>query len=101
MEDFKQTVYNAIRLIPKGKVTTYKEIAKYIKKPKAYRAVGNALHKNPKPIIQPCHRVVNAKGELAKSFGFGGASGQAKLLTAENVEVNDNKVNLKRYLYKF
>ena len=45
----------------------------------------------------PCYRVVNAKGELAEAFAFGGAGAQAKLLEAEGVEVIDGKVDLKKY----
>ena len=64
---------------------------------KMARAVGNALHKNPDPEHIPCYRVVNAKGELAGEFAFGGAGIQAKLLEAEGVEVADGKVDLGKY----
>ena len=47
------------------------------------RAVGNALHKNPDPEHIPCYRVVNAKGELAEAFVFGGVNMQEKLLEAD------------------
>ena len=49
------------------------------------RAVGNALHKNPDPEHIPCFRVVNAKGELAGAFAFGGQNVQAELLRADGV----------------
>ncbi len=61
------------------------------------RAVGNALHKNPDPDNIPCFRVVNAKGELAGEFAFGGSGAQAKLLEAEGVEVIDGRVDLAKY----
>ena len=61
------------------------------------RAVGNALHKNPDPNGIPCYRVVNAKGELAGEFAFGGSGAQAKLLREDGIEVVDGKVDLKRY----
>ena len=61
------------------------------------RAVGNALHKNPDPEHIPCFRVVNAKGELAGAFAFGGESVQAQLLEADGIEVIDGKVDLKKY----
>ena len=61
------------------------------------RAVGNALHKNPDPGSIPCYRVVNAKGELAGEFAFGGAGAQARLLEVEGVEVRDGKVDLRKY----
>jgi len=59
--------------------------------------VGNALHKNPDPDNIPCYRVVNAKGELAGAFAFGGADVQANLLRADGIEVIDNKVDLAKY----
>ena len=65
--------------------------------PKMSRAVGNALHKNPDPEHIPCFRVVNAKGELAGAFAFGGERTQAKLLEEDGVEVIDGKVDLKKY----
>ena len=61
------------------------------------RAVGNALHKNPDPLNIPCYRVVNAKGELAGEFAFGGAGRQAELLMAEGVRVVDGKVDMKEF----
>ena len=48
--------------------------------PRMARAVGNALHHNPDPEHIPCYRVVNAKGELAGAFAFGGENVQADLL---------------------
>ena len=65
--------------------------------PRMARAVGNALHKNPDPEHIPCFRVVNAKGELAGEFAFGGAGEQVKLLEADGIEVEDGKVDLKKY----
>jgi alkylated DNA nucleotide flippase Atl1 len=64
---------------------------------KMARAVGNALHKNPDPDSIPCYRVVNAKGELAGAFAFGGAEVQAKLLEADGIEVVGGKVDLEKY----
>ena len=61
------------------------------------RAVGNALHNNPDPDNIPCFRVVNARGELAGAFAFGGEQVQEQLLKAEGVEVNNNRVDLKKY----
>ena len=46
----------------------------------AARAVGNALHVNPEPVVVPCHRVVNASGKLAPWFAFGGLNAQKRLL---------------------
>ena len=69
---FSKSVYQLVKQIPKGKVVTYGQVARKIGKPKATRAVGNALHHNPDPKTIPCHRVVNREGRLAPGFGNGG-----------------------------
>ena len=96
---FKDKVYKALKKIPKGKVATYGQIARLAGNEKASRAVGNALHNNPQPKVVPCHRVVNAKGELAKNFGFGGRAVQQQYLEEEGVEVKDFCVDLDKYLW--
>ena len=65
-------IYEAVKKIPRGKVATYGQVAEMAGNKKMARAVGNALHKNPDPEKIPCYRVVNAKGELAGEFAFGG-----------------------------
>ena len=90
-------IYDAVKKIPFGRVATYAQIAELAGNGKMARAVGNALHKNPDPETIPCYRVVNAKGELADDFVFGGAGVQKRLLEAEGIEVKDNMVDLKRY----
>ena len=90
-------IYEAVRRIPKGRVATYAQVAEAAGDRKMARAVGNALHKNPDPATIPCHRVVNAKGELAENYAFGGAWKQAELLVAEGVAVIDGRVDLKKY----
>ncbi len=67
--DFQKQVWRELLKIPYGTTTTYGEIAKRIKNPKASRAVGLANGKNPIPIIIPCHRVIGKDGTLT---GFGG-----------------------------
>lgn len=101
-KNFFQKVYEAVKLIPKGYVTTYGQIAKFIGYPLYSRQVGWALHKNPTPIKIPCHRVVFADGSLSTAFAFGGANRQFELLKSENVEfLSNGKVNMKKHLYKF
>ena len=90
-------IYEAVKKIPKGHVATYRQVAKMAGNEKMSRAVGNALHKNPDPDHIPCFRVVNAKGELAGAFAFGGADVQAELLREDGVEVVDGKVDLTKY----
>ena len=90
-------IYEAVQKIPKGTVATYGQIAELAGDKKMARAVGNALHKNPDPEKIPCYRVVNAKGELAGAFAFGGEGAQAKRLEEDGVEVIDGKVDLSKY----
>lgn len=96
---FDEKVYEYLRSVPSGKVTTYGAIALHIGHPRASRQVGRALHRNPEPIVIPCHRVVNREGRLAPAFAFGGMDMQAQLLQSEGVEVVDGYVDLKKYLW--
>jgi methylated-DNA-[protein]-cysteine S-methyltransferase len=97
---FQKAVWEATKKIPKGKVTTYAAIARMIGRPKAARAVGNALNKNPwlrpatagKPYAPqvPCHRVVKSDGSLG---GFaGGVKKKKLLLEKDGVKIKNNKV---------
>ena len=90
-------IYEAVKKIPQGHVATYGQVAELAGDKKMARAVGNALHKNPDPGHIPCFRVVNAKGELAGAFAFGGKDAQAELLRQDGVEVADGRVDLKKY----
>ena len=97
MSELYEKIYAAVCRIPEGKVATYAQVAAMAGNPRMCRVVGNALHKNPYYGIVPCHRVVNSKGCLAKSFVFGGYDVQAKMLRAEGVEVIDGRVDLEKY----
>lgn len=66
---FQQEVWQALTTISYGETASYKDIAIKIERPKAMRAVGNANHNNPIPIIIPCHRVIGTSGKL---IGYGG-----------------------------
>lgn len=90
-------IYEAVKGIPRGKVATYGQVAELAGDRKMARAVGNALHKNPDPNGIPCYRVVNAKGELAGEFAFGGPGAQAALLARDGIEVKDGRVDLQKY----
>ena len=81
--EFQIKVWNEISKIPKGKVKTYNELAKLIKKPKATRAVANACGKNPYPIKIPCHRVIRSDGYLGGYSGRGGINTKKDLLKKE------------------
>ncbi len=90
-------IYEAVKRIPKGRVATYAQVAAMAGNPKMCRAVGNALHKNPDPVGTPCYRVVNAKGELAGEYAFGGSWAQKELLEADGIEVVDGRVDIEKY----
>lgn len=82
MPNFQQKVLSIVSKIPKGSVMTYKEVAKLAGSPKAYRTVGNILHKNYNPKI-PCHRVIRSDG---KAGGYNrGINKKINLLKKEKV----------------
>lgn len=90
MVGFNQKIWQALKLIPRGKVTTYKELAKYLGKPKAARAAGNACGVNPFAPKAPCHRVVKSDGSLG---GYSkGIKKKIKLLKSEGVEIKMGRV---------
>ena len=79
--EFQKKVWKALREIPYGETRSYGDIAKYIGKPTAARAVGMANHHNPIIIVIPCHRVIGAKGDLV---GYaGGLDTKKRLLSLE------------------
>ena len=82
---FQRQVLHATQEIQPGQVVTYSEIAKRIGNPKSVRAVGQALGRNPIPIVIPCHRVIAANGSLGGYSGGGGLDTKAKLLKLEGV----------------
>ncbi len=90
--EFERDVYVATFRIPKGKVSTYKRIAEKVGKPKACRAVANALHKNPLSPVVPCHRVVRSDG----SFGGDrkGAEWRRNMVKKEGIPIEKSKVKM-------
>ena len=82
---FQLKVRNYLKKIPKCKVKTYFEVAKAIGKPRAFRAVANAVGKNPYPPKIPCHRVIRSDGTLGGYSGKGGISKKRQLLKSEKV----------------
>jgi len=95
---FASAVYGAVRRIPKGRVMSYGLLAEAIHRPRAARAVGNALHHNPLVGKVPCHRVVRVSGDVGEYIH--GRQKKCALLRAEGVAVNaQGKVMpLKKYL---
>ena len=97
-QNFEQQCYQLMRLIPKGRVTTYAEIARALNS-KGYRAVGNACNKNPDAPATPCHRVIKSDGCLG-GYAYG-LDTKIKLLKSENVIVKNNKIDLDKFLFKY
>lgn len=97
---FAEKVYEQLKKVPKGKVTTYKKLAEQLGT-KAYRAVGSVLKNNPYAPIVPCHRVVKSDGKVGGFMGKMTGEEVAKkivLLRNEGVEIMGGKVDLKKYL---
>lgn len=84
---FQKRVWQALLAIPAGSVISYKELAKRIGKPRAIRAVANAVGANPLPVIIPCHRVIRSDGSLGGYSGRGGVRTKRALLQKEGVKI--------------
>jgi methylated-DNA-[protein]-cysteine S-methyltransferase len=87
LTQFQRQVLEATAQVPRGSVATYGEIAQRIGSPKAARAVGQALGRNPVPIVIPCHRVIAADGSLGGYSGGGGLRSKAALLQLEGATI--------------
>lgn len=82
---FQQDIYNLVRQIPRGKVTTYGQIAYMLGRPKNSRLVGQAMRLTPSDASIPSHRVVNSQGRLVPGW-----SAQYDLLKAEGIPFTPN-----------
>ena len=97
--NFNQQCYKLLSQIPKGKISTYKQIAKILNT-KAYRAVGNAMANNPKPIIVPCHRVIKSNG-LIGGYALG-IKKKISILKNGGITIKKGEiVNYKKYIHLF
>ena len=100
---FSEQVYALCRQIPRGKVTTYRELGKALHT-KGYRAIGQVLRCNPYAPHVPCHRVVRSDGKIG---GFRGRTNgkeiaiKKQLLQQEKVFLVNDTVNLATYLHSF
>lgn len=100
-KSFFEQVYDQVRKIPVGSVTTYGEIAQSLGTKDA-RKIGWALHANPHQGEVPCHRVVNKLGGLAPNFAFDGPAEQRARLKLEDVPFRDSDhVDLTKSLYLY
>ena len=99
MNNFNEKCYELLKLIPEGKVTTYREMASALNT-KAWRAVGSAMAKNKNLFVIPCHRVVRSDGSVGE-YALG-SDKKANILTKEGVMIQNGKVkNLEKFMHKF
>ena len=82
---FQVMVWKYLKTIPKGQIRSYKQVAKAIKRPLSYRAVANAIAKNPYSPLIPCHRVIKSDGSIGGYSGKGGVRTKVKLLKSEGI----------------
>jgi methylated-DNA-[protein]-cysteine S-methyltransferase len=90
---FHARVYEALRRVPPGTTVTYGELAARVGAPHAARAVGQAMRRNPFPIVVPCHRVVASGGRPGGFSAFGGVVTKAKLLALEGKKLDGSEAN--------
>jgi len=103
MSDFAASVYAKVSQIPKGQISTYKQVALAIGKPNASRAVGQALAKNPYAPTVPCHRVVSTSGRVKGFFGSTESESVNKkisLLQSEGVPISNDGIITKHDLQR-
>ena len=90
--NFFESVYEVVRLIPKGRVTSYGAIAGYVGAPKSARMVGYALNAALIDSNVPAHRVVNRNGLLTGKHHFGGSRVMQQLLENEGHQIEDDQI---------
>jgi methylated-DNA-[protein]-cysteine S-methyltransferase len=88
--EFHRRVYDAARAIPPGETLSYGDIARRVGAPGAARAVGQALGRNPFPIVVPCHRVLAAGGKIGGFSAQGGVATKRRMLAIESAWINGN-----------
>ena len=95
-----EKVWEIVKKVPKGKVTTYGELARVLGNSRLSRQVGWALHANRSNNV-PCHRVVDRNGRLAPNFAFDGWQEQRRRLEVEGVKfVDEMHIDLSKHLWK-
>lgn len=104
MGEFANRVFGVVRHIPRGKVSTYGQVARLVGAPRSARYVGYALRANPEPGTNPesipCHRVVFKDGRMATGFAFGGEDVQRSMLEEEGIAFDDEgRVLMDEYLW--
>ncbi len=83
-------IYRKLLQVPKGKVTTYSELANAVGLKNGQRIIGMIMKKNPYPVIVPCHRVVKADGKIG-GYTYG-EKVKSKMLSNEGIKIEDGKI---------
>lgn len=95
MTEFTKRIYEVVKQIPRGRVSSYGQVAALAGNPRGARGVGFALHRNPQPGVIPCHRVVFKDGGVCTGYAFGGLEVQKQLLREEGVQfLPDGRVDM-------
>jgi len=98
--NLEQKVYKKLLDVPKGKVTTYKELADSVGLKNGQRTIGKIMNKNKYPGIIPCHRVVMSNGKIG-GYAYGDKS-KAKMLSNEGIKIQNGKIlDFKNSVYRF
>ncbi len=98
LPDFHRRIYAVAREIPAGRAVTYGELAALAGSPGAARAVGQAMARNPVPLLVPCHRVLGSGRRLNGFSAFGGCETKARLLALEGVRIPSSPASRSRAL---
>ncbi len=96
----EEKVYKKLLEVPKGKITTYGELAKAIGLKNGQRVIGKIMNKNPYPVIVPCHRVIKSDGKIG---GYAwGEKVKAKMLSNEGMKIKNGKIlDVEKSIYRF
>ena len=96
----EEKVYKKLLEVPKGKVTTYGDLAKAIGLKNGQRVIGKIMNKNPYPVIIPCHRVIKSDGKI-DGYAWG-EKVKAKMLSNEGIKIKKGKIlEMKKAIYRF
>jgi methylated-DNA-[protein]-cysteine S-methyltransferase len=92
-------VYKKLLKVPKGKVTTYSELAKAVGLKNGQRTIGRIMNKNPFPVIVPCHRVILSSGKIG---GYAwGEKIKVNMLSREGIQIKEGKILDKDTIFRF
>jgi len=97
--NLEHRVYKKLLKVPKGKVTTYSELAKAVGLKNGQRAIGRIMNKNPFPVIVPCHRVILSNGKIG---GYAwGENVKTNMLSKEGIKIKNGKILDSSKIYRF